>query len=241
MPALFSFDIPRIARLFTVLVLALLGTAILHAQSTGSPRKENLDLPFDAAVGDEHEEAAPEVLVFYGEAYETEAVFFCLDQSLSMGQGEWQILQRELIRVISELSSSMEFGIVFFHEEATVFPASKKPAVANAGSKASAIAMVQSTKASNRSTCFLPGLREALNMANQSSAKRRTVIFMSDGKVTCVGEDTVKYTEKTLQQTKAMNTKRTVINTLGVGREVIEFFMESLATRNGGTFRRVRN
>lgn len=224
-----------------VLVLLLVSSS-LAAQGLGGLgfRKENLDLPYNAGSSyGEDEEEAPEIVRFYGQTYETEAVFFCLDQSLSMGEGEWQALQRELVRVVTEFSNSMEFGIVFFHEEATVFPRNKRPTRASPAMKQAAIAMVRATSPSDQSTCFLEGLREALRMANRCEAKRKTLIFMSDGKATCVGENSVTYSQRTLDEVRSLNTVRTAINTVGVGFEVIEFFMRSLAEQNRGMYRRL--
>ena len=223
-------------------IALLVGSSVLRGQEIagGAYLKENLDLPYNAgARAPDEEEDPPEIVTFYGQTYETEAIFFCLDQSLSMGSGEWEALQRELTRVITEFSTSMEFGIVFFHEEATVFPSSRRPAKATPGMKRSAISLVRSTAPSNRSTCFLSGLREALRMANLSSAERRSVVFMSDGKATCIGEDSVTYVQQTLSEVKALNAKRSAINTVGVGFEVIEHFLKSLAEQNGGRYQRL--
>lgn len=227
----------------TALFIAVSSTALRGQDlAGGSFLRENLDLPYNSGgrAGEEEEEEAPEVVVFYGQTYETDATFFCLDQSLSMGGGEWEALQAELTRVVTEFSSAMEFGIVFFHEEATVFPGTKRPARASPAMKQAAIAMVKGTSASDQSTCFLSGLREALRMANRCTVQRKTIIFMSDGKATCTGEDTVTYVQKTLSEVKGLNTKKATINTVGIGFEVIEYFLKSLAEQNGGRYERLR-
>ena len=78
-------------------------------------------------------------------------------------------------------------------------------------------------------------------MANQSEAKRKSIIFMSDGKVTCVGEDTVTYTQKTLDEVRALNTKKTAINAVGICYDAVEHFLKSLTQQNQGKYRRLRN
>ena len=227
---------------FCALVLLSDSATVLCAQGIGRSdvRKENLDLPYDSLASPTEEEESPEIVIFYGQTYEADATLFCLDRSLSMGQGEWEALQRELARVVTEFSSRMEFGIVFFDEEATAFPRNGKPTHASPAAKQAAIAMVKSTAASDRSTCFLAGLRQALEMANLCEAKRRAIIFMSDGKATCAGEDMVTYVETTLAEVKAVNIKNTVINSIGVGFDVVEWFLRTLAEQNRGTYTRLR-
>ncbi|MEM7234337.1 MAG: vWA domain-containing protein [Planctomycetota bacterium] len=231
------------ATLFLALLSVSIFPTLAMAQfGNDDDRKLNLDLPVAVeASARTDDDLPPEVVVFYGQTYESEAIFFCLDQSLSMGPGAWEQLQQELARVVTDFSKEMQFGIVFFHEEATVFPTNKRPAVADTATKQAAIAMVNEARPSDRSTCFLEGLKEALKMANQSEVKYRTVIFMSDGKATCVGQDSVAYIERTFNEVRTLNTRNTTINTVGVGFEVADFFLKSLAEQNSGTYRRIKD
>jgi hypothetical protein len=132
------------------------------------------------------------------------------------------------------------FGIVFFHEDATVFPNDRRPAQATAGTKKLAISLVEATEASNRSTCFLQGLRAAFEMANRCPVKRKSIIFMSDGKATCVGTDSITYMQKTLDEVRALNTSSIPIHAIGVGSEVVDHFLRTLSEQSGGSFRRLR-
>ena len=70
-----------ISPLLAVLVLASFAWSQSVTPKKGSGQKTNLDLPFDAEGADsEDEEEAPELIVFYGEAYEASKVVFCLDE-----------------------------------------------------------------------------------------------------------------------------------------------------------------
>ena len=67
--------------------IALLGPRPLQAQSLGGgtfATKDNLDLPFDAVGDDDPEEDAPEAVIFYELATESDAVFYVIDSSRSM-------------------------------------------------------------------------------------------------------------------------------------------------------------
>ena len=228
----------KISIVCVVVVLASL-PVVLHTQSIGGGfRMENLDLPYDSNAHLRYDEEA-NIVQFYGANYETDAIFFCLDQSMSMGRGQWEALQRELARVVTQFSTNVEFGIVFFHAETTAFPPNKRPAKATKSMKAAAIQMVKSTSASNKSTCVLAGLTDALTMANRSSVERRSIVFMSDGKATCAGEDPVGYIKKTFSQTRNLNSKRIPIHTVGIGFEVIEYFLKKISNESGGSYRRL--
>jgi len=71
-----------IVRKVFIVALGLLAWSALPAQGTGSGlAKENLDLPYSPAAGAEDEEEPRELIVFYGQQYEGEAVFFCCGTS----------------------------------------------------------------------------------------------------------------------------------------------------------------
>jgi len=72
-----------IVRTVLIIALGLLAGPALPAQGTGAGpiTKENLDLPYDAAVEPEDEEETPDLIVFFGQQYEGEAVFFCCGTS----------------------------------------------------------------------------------------------------------------------------------------------------------------
>ncbi|MBI4601145.1 MAG: VWA domain-containing protein [Planctomycetes bacterium] len=200
--------------------------------------KASLDLPYDALGDGADEEDAPELVVFYGGEYEADAFFYCLDGSLSMADGEWQTLQRELVRNIREFRDWVEFGIVVFSQETRVIPRDKRPARATEAAKQAAIAEVLVLEPGSW-TCALAGLAEVLKMARQSTAPRRAVIFMSDGKPACPGTDFVAYREQIFRDVQALNEDEIPIHAIGIGDDVDESFLRRLAGTNRGTYRRV--
>ena len=126
-------------RTLTLIILPVvwLLTVSLFAQGTGP--KEPLDLPYDAYGLTEEEEEAPEVVVFYGQNYEGDGIFYCLDRSSSTCNGELNIEKRETIRNITEFSDRVEFGIVFYDSGIMKFPRSTNPVKASQGAKAQAV------------------------------------------------------------------------------------------------------
>src|SRR5262245_7973878 len=152
------------------------------AQATGSGggfSKQNLDLPFDAGGSQEEEEEAPEIVVFYGQQYEGDGIFFCCDRSGSMNEaGKYRKLQQEVIKNLTQFSERVQFGIVFFDAGISKFPNSGQPATATAALKAAGTAFVMTTQPGH-GTCQKPALIQCLMYANQSSAKRKVIIYLS--------------------------------------------------------------
>ena len=212
----------------------------LHADHQDSiiPLKQNLDLPFDAGGGGGEEEEATEFIIFYGQIYEGDGFFYCIDGSLSMADGEFQILKRELARNIREFSPRVQFGIVFFNKEIAVFPADKKPASATLSNRQAAIAWSEELQPGNW-TCLLEGLREALILSNKATVARKAVILMSDGKPACPGMDYVTYLEQIFREAAFLNSGKALIHAIGIGADVNEPFLAGLARQHGGTYRRI--
>ncbi len=134
--------------LFAVLFFcfALSQTTFLEGQTLGGSGilKANLDLPFDAGLlnQDTEDEDAPELITFYSQQYEGDGIFYCIDHSGSMRDGELVIAKREVVRNIREFSSRVQFGIVFFDLNILKYPGGGRPTEASPASKASAIAWV---------------------------------------------------------------------------------------------------
>lgn len=233
---------PRPAAAIAAAAAGLLATFALGGRiGAGKPPaglKENLDLPFSLSADGEEDEPAPELVVFYGQIYEADSFFYCLDRSLSMAEGEWQTLQREVTRNVRQFSKEVLFGIAFFARETTAFPADRKPAKASEAQKAAAVALVESLGPETW-TCLLDGLRAALEMANRSTAPRRAVILLSDGKPACPGADFVSYREKIFQESIALNPRGIPIHTIGIGSDVDDSFLRQLAEMHRGTYRRI--
>ncbi len=202
--------------------------------------KANLDLPYDASGDTNDEEDPAEVMVFYGESFDGEGFFYCIDGSMSMGDGEWQTLQRELGRSILGLSSDMQFGFVIFNNELFYFPANGKPTPATAAAKKTALVAVADA-APESWTCLKEGLVKALEMANESNLKKKSIVLLSDGKPTCPGTDFVTYREEIFGEIRSRNTKGVEIHTLGIGADVDESFLKRLARENQGVYRRVNH
>jgi hypothetical protein len=130
------------------------------------PSKDNLDLPFDAFGLNETEGEAPEVVVFYGQSFEGDGFFYCLDRSSSTCGGEIEIEKRETIRNIMEFSSRIEFGIAFYDQGLTKFPSSGRPMTADAGGKSAGVSFVAATKC-GRGTCVKLGLMACLDFVKR--------------------------------------------------------------------------
>ena len=225
----------RIVCAFTL--LALFAPSTLWAQSalTGGT-KENLDLPFDAIGENEEEEDAPEVVTFYGTQLEGDGFFYIIDRSGTMQSvGELQRAKQEVIKNITEFSERVQFGVFFFDAGLTKFPSSGQPADANPAMKASGISYVSSTPGGG-GTCPQAALLAALRMSQQASAKRKVIVFLSDGHANCSGAGEDTYKAATLAAVSGSNFQRAVINTIGVLEVLDETFMRSLAASNGGTY-----
>ena len=234
----------------TVLAItALLGFTLLAplaygqgASAGGSvATKENLDLPFDAIGDSEDEEDAPEIIVFYGQQYEGDGIFFCCDKSSSMLGQKFAVLQKEVIKNVSSFSEKVQFGIVFFDAGLWKFPPSGRPAEANPAMKAAASSFVMSTS-TGFGTCCKAALAVALSFANQSTSKRRLIIYLSDGRQTCPGQDEAPYGAATLAEVTAKNTSMVHINALCIGPaggDVDEAWMRKLAAQNNGAYARI--
>ncbi len=209
----------------------------------GAGSKENLDLPYDAGLfnGEAEDEDAPEVIQFYGQQYEGDGVFFAIDRSGSMqSSGELDIAKREVSKNISEFSTRVQFGIVFFDNGLLKFPTSGRPAEASPSMKAAGLNWVNSVKGGGGSCCQA-GLVAAMQYANFSSSKRKVIIYVGDGGGTCNGADEGTYLKQTLAIVKAQNFQRAQINAIGVLQigSIQGDFLTSLAQSNGGTYTKV--
>jgi hypothetical protein len=232
-------------RTFAVIVAVfILGLVSLPARAQdagGIGSRENLDLPFDAFGQEEEEEEAPEVIFFYGQQYEGDGFFFTLDRSSSTAQGELVIEKREAVQTISQFSDQVEFAIVFYDRSIMKWPGTGRPAEANAGQKASAIAWL-STIQTGGGTCVREGLLESINFANRSTRRRNIVIYLGDSGTTCPGHDANAYGQQTLSAVAAANHRRWPVNVICVGADVSpagEQWCQALAASNNGSYKRI--
>jgi Mg-chelatase subunit ChlD len=220
--------------------ILLIGCFLFGQDLSSAPLKENLDMPFDARGESEEEEDAPEVVVFYGQQFEGDGIFYVVDKSGSMrDSGELEIAKREVIRNIQEFSDRVQFGLVFFDSQVVQFPAGGQPAEANPSMKSAACSFVMSVVGGSGSCCQ-QGLAAGLRMANLATPRRKVLIYVGDGGGTCSGEE-APYLQKTLVQITAQNYQRIQINCIGVLQPSTlgVDFMKKLAAANSGTYTRI--
>ncbi len=235
---------PSLVALLSLAAVMSFSSSPLAAQALGgAASKENLDLPYDAGLfnSEVDDEDAPEVIQFYDQQYEGDGVFFAIDRSGSMqGSGELDIAKREVSKNISEFSTRVQFGIVFFDNGLLKFPTSGRPAEAAPSMKAAALNWVNSVKGGNGSCCQ-QGLVAAMQYANFSSAKRKVIIYVGDGGGTCNGADEGTYLKQTLAIIRSQNFQRAQVNCVGVLQigPIQNDFLSSLAQANGGTYTKV--
>jgi Mg-chelatase subunit ChlD len=209
----------------------------------GEGTKFNLDLPFDA-IGEtgEDEEDPPEVVQFYGQNLEGDGFFYVVDRSGSMqDSGELQRAKQEITRNLTEVSNKTEFAVVFFDLAIKKFPTSGRPVEASAGMKSAGISFINGVPG-GRGSCMALGLREGLQFANLSSAKRKVMVYVGDGGGTCNGANESNYLQQMVAQITAANYQRVQINCIGVlmaGRALQERYMKQLCASNGGTYRQI--
>jgi hypothetical protein len=205
--------------------------AWVAAQGLGSTSqtKENLDLPYDAIGEGSEEEIAPSVIVFYGQSFEGDGVFYVIDRSGSMqGAGELDIAKREVVRNIKEFSSNMQFAVVFFDSNVLKYPSGGQPTDASTTNKQSAIGWVTGMAGGSGSAISL-GLFAGIDFSNRSTSDRKTIIYVGDGG---------GYSAALLGQVKGKNTAKAKINCIGVLSLSTDRrqFLQSLAQSNNGKY-----
>jgi hypothetical protein len=223
------------------LFLSLFHSDAAFPEGGGAALKENLDLPFDAADGDGVDDPDPEIVEFYGQTFEADAFFYVIDRSMTMqDSGELPIAKSEVIRNIRELSEKVEFGVIFFDRDVRMFPSGGSPAEATPAGKAAAISFVEAMSGGS-GTCQQPALAGALQMASRSTAKRKAIIYLSDGGGTCGEGAEAEYLRETIALAAALNWQRVPIHTIGVLdlSPLREKFLKDLAATSGGTFRHI--
>jgi VWA domain-containing protein len=200
--------------------------------------KENLDLPFDGrGVPDSGEDLSPESIDFYGQVFEGDGFFFCCDKE----GGRFPRLQRELIYTLSNLSEKDQFSLCFFDSNLTRFPGNCRPAQATPIMKLAAITYVKWLMPGHDGKCASCALQYALHYANQSTARVKQIILLSDGMNSCPGADPDASGKMILEEVKRKNVQHVKINTICFGTQDAGVrFMQALAEQNGGRASRVR-
>ena len=215
----------------------------------GAGHKTNLELPFDAVGADSEKEEAPELIIFYGEAYEASNVVFCLDESLTMNNsGRFDIERREVRRAISELNPDAEFGVLFYGGQVTSFR--RQLIKASPTNKRAAMAFI-SSRVTNLGTCLGNSVEQALQMLNRSDSRFQAVILVSDGTPTrcpfarlngCQEKQVV--CNEVLAQISTANIQRMPVHCILVGNAtrcagLPTQFMRAVSGLSGGSFRHV--
>lgn len=223
--------------------LGLAALALWLLVSPGQVRRENLDLPYDAArVSSEDEEEAPHFLTFYGQQYEGDGIFYVVDRSGSMGtSGELRVAKREVIRGIRGFSRRIQFAVIFFGSKLERFPESKTPVWATAAMRGAAISFVVRQRAVGN-TCVKTALIAALDYARNSSVERNLIILLTDGGGTCHKQAEVLYLAEVIRAVRRRNRPRCAeINTVGVLEvsELGERFLRELAELGRGRYVRI--
>jgi hypothetical protein len=202
--------------------------------------KENLDLPFDAVGEQEEEEESPEVVNFLNVNLEGDGFFYIIDNSGTMNdQGETPRAKQEVLKNIREFSDRVYFGVFFFDRGLVKFPSNGQPAKANAGMKGAATSFISSVQRGS-GTCGKEALLQALRMANMCKAKRKVIVYLSDGGGTCDGDEST-YLQQTLSAVSSANVQRVKINTILVLNPTGggEQFMRQLASMNNGSYTKI--
>jgi len=201
--------------------------ALIQAESNSQFRP--LDLPSGGAgIGDD-EEDAPETVTFYGNQYEGDGFFWCLDKSCSMEwTGSLSILKSEFTEAVQSLTEASEFSVVAFSTGHIAW--SPIPKRANAQNRIGASAWVQALQADG-ATCLADAAITTINISNLSDKDYKNILVLSDGVPTCPGPI------ETIALVTGANWQRTPINTIYIGIDADGIpFMQSLAAANQGEF-----
>ncbi len=211
-------------------VFSMLGAAGTWIVAQDGGLRRPLDLPSGGAGNNEDDEDAPETITFYGSEYEGDGFFWCLDKSCSMGwSGEIGTLKAEVAIAVNQLSARAEFGVVAFSSNTLTW--SPQPKKASGGNKAAAISWVNGLSAEG-GTCLGAGGVALVNIANQSTKRRRQMMFLGDGVPSCGGSSASVIADIT-----SANYEQIPLHTLYISAATdgIPLF-QALASQNGGTF-----
>jgi Mg-chelatase subunit ChlD len=177
----------------------------------------------------------------YGDL-EGAGLFFVIDRSGSMGQGEFVIAKREVRRFLCVLAEPARFGLVLSDNQVVTFPAGGHAAVPTPQELAAAAAFLDAARISSGS-CPLEALLAALAMARSSGASRNLVVYLSDGGATCRGQAEREQHAATIEELTRENAGFAEVHTVGIlmvdQARYHEEFLQTLAAENGGTYRRV--
>ena len=231
------FGIPLLWIAVVLFPLILSSTMWVLASSQEEGVRRPLDMPSGGGGGDGDDEDAPETIIFYGQDYEGDAFFWCLDKSGSMDWGgAMEDLKQEMAGAILSLSPAAEFSLVAFSSNTVVWSPTPRPA--RLPEKTAALTWVNSLQADGW-TCLAPAAIQTLQICNLSSKQHRQVLILSDGAPYCDGIDT---STQALTEITMANWQMVPIHTIFIGTETEGIdFMQTLAAMNQGSFHICQN
>jgi hypothetical protein len=217
------------------------------AESPQSPAY--LVLP-DGFGNSEEEEEDPEIIEFYGDTYEADAFFFCLDRSSSMngqtasGEQKFAVLKRETIKALQGLTSRSKATVTFYNRDRDPLTYGDPPVQMDAAGKAKMIGDVMGAPISTGS-CMSNGMEKTLNIANSlKKVDYRAILLVGDGMTQCTTGATGP--EPVYQRISGKNTQKIPINTIYTGPQSGEEWntgkplLERIARSSNGKFKIAR-
>jgi hypothetical protein len=168
-------------------------------------------------------------------------IVFCCDKSSSMQGAKWKRLQEEVVDRIAALGPGDRFAIVLFDVSIVNFPASGAPVIASQAMKEAAVTMVM-TIATGPGSCTKPALIQSLTYANNSTPRRKSIIYLGDGRNHCSTGDEATNAKNSLAEVTARNTQGVMIHAICIGPadgSCDENWARQLSAQNGGEYTRI--
>jgi len=159
-----------------VIVAAVLGID-RHANGGVPEQKENLALP-TISVANEIERSEPDSISLYGQLLEGDGLFFIVGRSGgSISVAEFAEVKEEILRAIAQISSDVQFLVLFFDSGILQFPSSGRPVVASLQAKDSVRAWLRYVSR-GLGTCQAEALQHVESLARRASLQRNAIILV---------------------------------------------------------------
>ncbi len=224
-----------LSMLLTLALVPLITSLIVadHGLTARTP----LDLPNGGEGIEVDEEEGLEPLTFYGNEFEGDGFFFCLDKSGSMANdSRLDTLKSEVGKALDSLTSKSEFGIVAFSTGWISWDTRPKRAQPDIVDDAKN--WVNQLNAAGQ-THLAPAGVETIRLSSLSRKKHKHIIVLSDGLPNGPGALDSAITD-TINAITLANWERTPIHTIYIGdNQIGKNFMQTLALMNSGTFTQV--
>ena len=224
-----------LSMLLTLALVPLITSLIVadHGLTARTP----LDLPNGGEGIEVDEKEGLEPLTFYGNEFEGDGFFFCLDKSGSMANdSRLDTLKSEVVKALDSLTSKSEFGIVAFSTGWISWDTRPKRAQPDIVDDAKN--WVNQLNAAGQ-THLAPAGVETIRLSSLSRKKHKHIIVLSDGLPNGPGALDSAITD-TINAITLANWERTPIHTIYIGdNQIGKNFMQTLALMNSGTFTQV--